>query len=159
MSSCTNWYLAAIYSWFKEKEAINSYEKMLKSARCFPGGGSRRWAWAPCCLCASPSTQREEAGGDSKLVLGGWAAFAWRRRRRKRSRWSGEKAWSSHLWLGRPLSSKPPSVLPFYSCNMITRMKKTNIISGKINPFTRTNGEHKSRFRFTRDRLPAFSHS
>ena len=57
-------------SWFKEKEAINSYEKMLKSARCFPGGGSRWWAWAPCCLCASPSTQREEAGGDSKLVLG-----------------------------------------------------------------------------------------
>ena len=86
------------------------------------------------CLLASPSTQREEAGGDSKLVLGGWAAFAWRRRRRrrrKRSRWSGEKAWSSHLWLGRPLSSKPPSVSPFYSCNMIARKKKTLFLEKK----------------------------
>ena len=94
------------------------------------GDGPERLA---ACLLASPSTQREEAGGDSKLVLGGWAAFAWRRRRRrrKRSRWSGEKAWSSHLWLGRPLSSKPPSVSPFYSCNMIARKKKTLFLEKK----------------------------
>ena len=51
--------LATIHSCFKEKEAINSYEKMLKSARCFPGGGSQWWAWAPCCLCACLSFHTE----------------------------------------------------------------------------------------------------